>query len=541
MNFDISMLSTVVRRTDVAATLKSFFAVLAPFLVIWNLAAIAAAATMFFGVFEDTFDDEDTLFNGAIFLVAILGAIAPLGFIAADWAARRPTSRYLSAINAAALGAIGFALIGAAIGFMTFVLEEAGEPIFSDSTTRDFLIIGVPALIALCAWLVTDSRRIRITLGMLLAIACLLVVTGIIALVPVLGQEFEEGDGEWTAIQLVSSLLAIALFSWWLVRAVRLRIFLSGGCPRSLLLGTLHRPSIWVRLAYLAGLPSSLWSVRAMGTAAFWVLIISRPLVYIGFGLLLADTEEIDGWKMATVTGIGLIIAGHFTFFAGKRLAARYMWKPEARNDTRAPILFLRSFEDDQLNFKRPYWDLVGRWFDLWSFRRNADEALIDEMAQYGPVVALGQPGEKKAPFGAMRYYATHEDWQSIITETAQRAQAIVIVAGDSPGVLWEFDLLSKEKLLDRAILLFRPGAATAEINRRALRAFPTSVDSGLAELPATAGKMIALLPSSKGPALLIAKRPTAASYVVALRAHFQKCGVDKLCEPGSSETVTPL
>ena len=48
-------------------------------------------------------------------------------------------------------------------------------------------------------------------------------------------------------------------------------------------------------------------------------------------------------------------------------------------------------------------------------------EAMIDEIAQYGPVVALGMPGEKKIPFGAMRYYSTHEDWQKIVTETAKQ------------------------------------------------------------------------------------------------------------------------
>ena len=46
------------------------------------------------------------------------------------------------------------------------------------------------------------------------------------------------------------------------------------------------------------------------------------------------------------------------------------------------------------------------------SWRRNADEALIDEIAQYGPVVALGRPGEKHVPFGAQRHYEAHETWQ---------------------------------------------------------------------------------------------------------------------------------
>ena len=31
----------------------------------------------------------------------------------------------------------------------------------------------------------------------------------------------------------------------------------------------------------------------------------------------------------------------------------------------------------------------LARWLDLWSFRQNLDEAMVDELAQFGPVVAL--------------------------------------------------------------------------------------------------------------------------------------------------------
>ena len=95
-----------------------------------------------------------------------------------------------------------------------------------------------------------------------------------------------------------------------------------------------------------------------------------------------------------------MLAAGHGLFAWGKRSAAAMPWHPlQNSDDERAPVLFLRSFEDDQFQFRRPSWQLHMRWFDLWSFRRNVNEAMIDEVALYGPVVALGRPGDREAPF----------------------------------------------------------------------------------------------------------------------------------------------
>ncbi len=228
-----------------------------------------------------------------------------------------------------------------------------------------------------------------------------------------------------------------------------------------------------------------------------------------------------------------LVVGGHLLFRGAKRLATAYSWDPERSPDTRPPVLFLRSFEDDQLGFHRPWWNLIGRWLDLWSFRTNADEAMIDEIAQYGPVVALGMPGEKKIPFGAQRYYSTQEDWQDIVTRTAKSAQAIVIVAGDTPGVRWEYELLTRENLLDRTLLLFAPSAdqeSTANIS--ALTAFQEAqnVQSPYEVQPGE--KLIALLPrKGSTPVLLTAEEATASAYVTAVRGFFQRCSVAELSD----------
>jgi hypothetical protein len=181
-----------------------------------------------------------------------------------------------------------------------------------------------------------------------------------------------------------------------------------------------------------------------MRTAAFWAFLLARPIVYAGVVFAASESWQHLGNTVQLAAGLGIVVAGHALFFGAKRLATAYAWNPDNPLDDRDPVLFLRSFEDDQLRFRRAWWNLPRRWLDLWSFRMNADEALIDEVAQYGPVVALGMPGDKKVPFGAQRYYSSHDDWQEIVTKTARKARAIVLSAGDTPGVRCSGDTLRK-------------------------------------------------------------------------------------------------
>ena len=178
----------------------------------------------------------------------------------------------------------------------------------------------------------------------------------------------------YVALGLAASIILYYVMPAWLVvRAVRHRIILSGDRPRELFLGALHRKGFWVRLAFLAGLPSSLWHTSAMKTSAFWAFLLARPMVYSGLIFLQSNANLQLGAKTLIGGGLVLIVGGHVLFYSAKRRAANYTWVPENPSDSRPPVLFLRSFEDDQLKFRRPWWDIIGRWLDLWSFRRNAD------------------------------------------------------------------------------------------------------------------------------------------------------------------------
>jgi hypothetical protein len=520
---DVTPLAKLVRELDVSATLKAFVAVLAPLVVLSNLRKIIA---FFADVMEivDFFDSDEILLVVAFLVTSILAVFAPLGFIVTDWLARREAGRYLSAISGAALGLLGIVVVAQAFGASTFLLEE----IESDPFDAGRWILAGAVLLVLSLVLgrmLAQSQRTRSVLLGVMILLGIAILAG--AAYPTI-RDLQEPE----AIQdLLGALLSVALVAaaiLFIVRGVRLRLLLSGSRPRSLLLGEL-RGGFWIRMAFLVGLPSSMWRLPAIKKPSFWLFILSRPIVYVG-AVLLASKATRFGPFVSLGLGAVLIAAGHFAFFAAKRLSSREVWRPESGADMSTPILFLRSFDDDQFDFKRPLWDVRGRWFDLWSFRSNADEALIDEVAQYGPVVALGRPGETRAPFGALRRYATNDEWQSVIIDTARRAQAIVIVAGDSQGVLWEYDLLKREGLIDRTLLLFRPGTDEAAVNRRALEVFSTV--QGVEEDIKEGQHMVALLQTASGSVLLVARRHMAGAFIAAIRSHLQKCTVQALSDP---------
>lgn len=499
---DISVMARVVQQVDHAATLRAFFALLVPVLVIWQVAGIGIGVDFGLGLFDD--EDKSTWIGMGV--AAAFFALWPLAFVVVDWMDRQDRFRVLSAVTGCVLAWFGAAVLALGVGApLPLVLEDAPTWVRAGAAAL-FATGAVTLTIGLLCRGPVWRRIAQVLVGLFgLAFAALLAALAI-------AQAEPDDPSIW--LQLVAVLVALSLLVGWWVRAVRLRLILAEDRPRALLYGALPQGRFWVRMGALLGLPSSMWSRSAFRRPAAWCFLLARPLVYAGAQVL----------RSSAPLALLVVVAGHGLFAWGKRQAAALPWHPRAdASDPRAPVLFLRGFEDDQFDFRRPAWQLRLRWFDLWSFRRNVDEAMVDEVAAYGPVVALGRPGEAQAPFGAQRHYASHEDWQDVVISTARGARAVVLVAGESPGLRWEFELLRREGLLDRTLLLLHPDASRAASNRRALTWLLG--DESLADrlLATSAGVPVALLHSAGGPHLLCVDRPSAAAYVVALRAHFQR------------------
>jgi hypothetical protein len=115
--------------------------------------------------------------------------------------------------------------------------------------------------------------------------------------------------------------------------------------------------------------------------------------------------------------------------------------------DFRRPVVWLRSFQIDERDAE----SIIDREVPL-----TFEEVATGALSRYGPVVAIGRPGEPLPPLGALREYVG-EDWQSRVRELLCLAAIIVIVFDDTPGLLWELKTVMDAKLYERLILLMPP------------------------------------------------------------------------------------
>jgi hypothetical protein len=68
------------------------------------------------------------------------------------------------------------------------------------------------------------------------------------------------------------------------------------------------------------------------------------------------------------------------------------------------------------------------------------ERSLAKAVASFGPLIAIGDPGERLASFGAARLYVQPGEWRRVVTDIVQDAQLVILRAGVSSGFLWELD-----------------------------------------------------------------------------------------------------
>jgi len=120
--------------------------------------------------------------------------------------------------------------------------------------------------------------------------------------------------------------------------------------------------------------------------------------------------------------------------------------------DRRSPILYLRSFEHDRMDF-------------------TIEPVIVRRLKTLGPVIAIGKPGEKLPPIGAARFYASNEDWQRAVEVIIPHCRAIFVRAGKTRGLQWELNHLRHECHPDRLVVYFplSPGSSDYPCLRRTI------------------------------------------------------------------------
>lgn len=227
---------------------------------------------------------------------------------------------------------------------------------------------------------------------------------------------------------------------------------------------------------------------------------------FVGTFLILA--------MMLALVPLGLVVGQVATWIKGfARLLTRQTYESLAARDTRPPILFLRSFSNDQ--FEIPNKGALDRAMRGVPRKSKLDHVLVENFSRYGPVVAIGRPGDKDLPFGAARLYVTEENWKNEVLRMANEARAIVIVLENAHGGLgWEIETVTKS-FGEKTLFLTHHGAGAPDM-------FADWMEQQAGARPGTDGIAHFTLPSGAWLSLE-AQAPSADAYELALRAFFRR------------------
>jgi hypothetical protein len=200
-------------------------------------------------------------------------------------------------------------------------------------------------------------------------------------------------------------------------------------------------------------------------SSAAWVGLYGSAALWLAVTALIIETKGFIGFVFA-LGMFGLFYVTVFPRMVRLILRGRKMRSPRANDilsgQSRAPVVLLRSFEDDDLidpSFPTTSQIAPGRY----------EERLAKALSAVGPSVALGRPGEPEPELGAARLYVEDKHWQQAISFLLKQATAVVAVVGRSSGLWWEIELALAEVTPEK-LLFFFPYPAKKEVRTSYLR-----------------------------------------------------------------------
>jgi hypothetical protein len=212
---------------------------------------------------------------------------------------------------------------------------------------------------------------------------------------------------------------------------------------------------IGVMFRILKALVRAVWTGRAGldpragegRTRLAGITCLAGAFAAIVAGKMLVDQGVLGGWG-----ALGMILVVGALIFLGFRLVqrAKRLDAPSATTvlseDKRAPVLYLRSFEDDPK---------VARRMGIAGFKLNNEEEDVAEIVgALGPFLAIGKPGEVLPYSGAARVYVGEGDWHAQVRSLLSRARLVILRAGDTPGLWWEVEESAKTVRPEKLVIL---------------------------------------------------------------------------------------
>ncbi len=298
-------------------------------------------------------------------------------------------------------------------------------------------------------------------------------------------------------------------------------------------------------IAKLLHLPDMRAFARS-GRAKAWLLVFfSLALEGLAFqtllrwGLRLSDMAERQGPASISAIDQNVLIPGATLFLLATlafsfwlirlmligarklRLRARRIALQSADEvvaaDARPPVLFLRSFEEEQVPLTAARLPLLLRGFDPGTEYRTLEEMIVLNLTHVGPVVAVADPSRGEIPVGAARWRVKDEEWQQFVESKIRAAALIVIGVADTDGLRWEMQALKRMGALSKTIFICPPDVTRNQALLSEL-ALVLGLSGGLGPVPGLAHVLAAHI-AGTAPTWFVAPALSELAYYVALRA----------------------
>src|SRR5262249_25774078 len=129
------------------------------------------------------------------------------------------------------------------------------------------------------------------------------------------------------------------------------------------------------------------------------------------------------------------------------------------------------SFSDDELKLRENR-NLALSW--TAAANETFEERIARVLQTYGPVIAIGRPGEALAPLGAARMYVSHEEWKRRVDELLAGCKLVAMIVSQikgEDGLAWEVRRLLQVHPPEKVLLIFPPLAKQLVDEEKALEA----------------------------------------------------------------------
>jgi hypothetical protein len=184
------------------------------------------------------------------------------------------------------------------------------------------------------------------------------------------------------------------------------------------------------------------------------IFIVSAPVVYVYGSFLEYADHKVNPKSDSLVSFLPWTTIFGLIYLASIAALARRHYVLRADKllqlDDRRPIIFLRSFADDNVR-------LWGKGIVGKLRRRTIDEAIRSVCEQIGPFVAIASPKTKLPRLGAAQVYFSDDTWQSAIARWVAMAELIVMVAGRTEGLRWELEHILSNKERTKLMVILPP------------------------------------------------------------------------------------